>query len=203
MNSIAILCVIGSYLVGSVPFGLLLSRGSGIDIRSQGSKNIGATNVTRLLGKKRGALTLLCDLLKGIVPMVLASLLLRGAPQSEIFVGVCGLAAVLGHMFPLYLRFHGGKGVATSLGVFLFLQPLAVLGCVAVFVLSVRLSGFVSLGSLFGSISILLWLWLLNAPGWMLLLGACIVGLIWFKHYPNIQRLLKGQETSWKKQENS
>lgn len=199
MNATAIFSIFAAYLLGSVPFGLLLSRGSGIDIRTQGSKNIGATNVTRLLGKKIGAMTLAFDVLKGCAPMFLAALLVRDNPQRDLIVALCGAASVLGHMFPVYLRFKGGKGVATALGAFLYLAPLAVLGCLLVFVAAVYLSGFVSLGSLLGSASILLWLTLLHAPIWKLALAVFIVLMIWGKHYQNIGRLVRGTEKSWKK----
>ncbi|MDD2464623.1 MAG: glycerol-3-phosphate 1-O-acyltransferase PlsY [Desulfobulbus sp.] len=199
MNSIGILCIALSYFLGAIPFGLVLSMGSGIDIRSEGSKNIGATNVTRLLGKKIGALTLLCDLFKGYLPMFIAARLLQGTTGVELVIALCGAASVLGHMFPIYLGFKGGKGVATALGAFLYLAPLAVLGCLAVFIASVYFSGFVSLGSLLGSLSILLWLPLLQSPAWKLWLAAFIVAMIWGKHYQNIGRLLRGTEKSWKK----
>lgn len=199
MNSIGILCILCSYCIGSIPFGLVLSRGTGIDIRSEGSKNIGATNVTRLLGKKLGALTLLCDLLKGYLPMLIAASLLKGTASQHLVVALCGAAAVLGHMFPLYLRFKGGKGVATALGAFLYLAPWAVLGCLLVFVGLVYFSGFVSLGSLLGSLSILLWLPLLHAPQWKLWLAAFIVAMIWLKHAHNIGRLISGTEKTWKR----
>lgn len=201
MNITGILCILASYLLGAVPFGLLLTKGSGIDIRTQGSKNIGATNVARLLGKKKGFLTLVLDIFKGYTPMFLAALLVRDAPRPELIIALCGAASVLGHMFPVYLRFKGGKGVATALGAFLYLAPLAVLGCLSVFLLTVRLSGFVSLGSLLGSASILLWLVLLAADPWKLWLAAFIVLMIWIKHYQNIGRLLGGTEKSWKKKD--
>nr|WP_321465721.1 glycerol-3-phosphate 1-O-acyltransferase PlsY [uncultured Desulfobulbus sp.] len=199
MNILGILCVILSYLLGAIPFGLVLSRGSGIDIRTEGSKNIGATNVTRLLGKKMGTLTLLCDLLKGYLPMFIAARLVQGSSGEHLLIALCGAASVLGHMFPVYLGFKGGKGVATALGAFLYLAPLAVLGCLAVFIASVYFSGFVSLGSLLGSISILLWLPLLHAPSWKLGLAVFIVVMIWIKHYQNIGRLMRGTEKSWKR----
>jgi glycerol-3-phosphate acyltransferase PlsY len=199
MNSLAILCIVLSYLLGAIPFGLVLSRGSGIDIRTQGSKNIGATNVTRLLGKKMGALTLVLDVAKGYVPMFLVALLVQADPHRELIIALCGAASVLGHMFPVYLSFQGGKGVATALGAFLYLAPVAVLGCLLVFVASVYLSGFVSLGSLLGSASILLWLPLLQAPAWKMCLALFIVVMIWVKHHQNIGRLFKGTEKSWKR----
>jgi glycerol-3-phosphate acyltransferase PlsY len=199
MNTTGILCITASYLIGAIPFGLLLSRGSGIDIRSQGSKNIGATKVARLLGKKKGGLTLVFDVLKGYLPMFLTALIMHADPRRDLFIALCGAATVLGHMFPIYLRLKGGKGVATALGAFLYLAPVAVLGCLLVFVATVYLSGFVSLGSLLGSVSILLWLPLLEVPAWKLWLAAFIVLMIWSKHYQNIGRLLRGTEKTWKK----
>lgn len=192
-------CILGSYLIGAIPFGLLLSRSSGIDIRSEGSRNIGATNVARLLGKKMGALTLGCDMLKGYLPMCLAALLLDADPHRDLVIAACGAATVLGHMFPVYLRFKGGKGVATALGAFLYLAPLAALACLLVFVVCVLLSGYVSLGSLLGSASILVVLLVLQVPAWKFWLAAFIVLLIWLKHHQNIGRLLNGTEKSWQK----
>ena len=115
MSGFGLFSIILSYLVGSIPFGLLLSRKSGIDIRSQGSGNIGATNVTRLLGKKLGALTLLCDAGKGFLPIACLGFCTR----EPLVLRLADAATVLGHMFPVYLGFHGGKGVATALGLFL------------------------------------------------------------------------------------
>ena len=199
MNSTGIFCILISYLLGAIPFGLVVSRGSGIDIRTQGSKNIGATNVARLLGKKMGALTLVLDMLKGYAPMCLAAFFVQDQPRRDLIIALCGAASVLGHMFPAYLRFRGGKGVATALGAFLYLAPLAALGCLLLFVLTLKVSGYVSLGSLLGSASIVLWLFLLHAAGWKLWLAAFIVAMIWAKHYQNIERLLQGTEKSWKK----
>jgi len=199
MNIVAIFCILFSYGLGAIPFGLLLSRRSGIDIRSEGSRNIGATNVARVLGKKLGALTLVLDVLKGYLPMFVASILVQGDPHQVLIIALCGAAAVLGHMFPIYLRFRGGKGVATALGAFLYLAPPAVFGCLLVFLATVGLTGFVSLGSLLGSASMLLWLYLLKAPAWTLWLAAFIVLMIWVKHHQNITRLLSGTEKSWKK----
>lgn len=191
--------ILASYLVGAIPFGLLLSRGSGIDIRSQGSQNIGATNVSRLLGKKMGILTLLADIAKGFGPMFIAAQLLDDYSYKTAIIALCGAASVLGHMFPVYLGFKGGKGVATGLGVFLFMAPKAVLLCLAVFIAVVSWSGFVSLGSLLGSLSVVPAVWVLQEPSWKIILAAFVVVMIWIKHYQNIGRLLQGTEQSWKK----
>jgi acyl phosphate:glycerol-3-phosphate acyltransferase len=199
MNPVSCLFIVASYLVGAIPFGVLLSRRSGIDIRVAGSGNIGATNVTRLLGKKLGMLTLLADVAKGYLPMFVAARLLPDSTEKTAIIALCGAATVLGHMFPVYLGFKGGKGVATGLGVFLFLAPKAVLLCLVVFAAVVGLSGFVSLGSLLGSLAVIPGLWLLHEPGWKVVLASFVVLLIWYKHSQNITRLLRGTEKSWKK----
>lgn len=190
--------VIG-YLLGAVPFGLVVGRMAGIDIRTEGSRNIGATNVGRVLGKKLGFVTLLCDCLKGLLPMALAAYFLPEGQDRELSVALTGLMAVVGHMFPVYLKFRGGKGVATSLGVFLFLSPLAIAISLAVFVASVAISGFVSVGSLLSSALMPLWLYLLGASNTSILVAAAVGLLIWIKHHENIDRLRHGREKTWKK----
>jgi len=199
------LFVIISYLVGSVPTGLILSRATGVDIRKSGSGNIGATNVTRLLGKKLGALTLLGDVLKAVIPMLGAywylvhSGIAISAEELDIAVTLCGGAAFLGHLFPLYLKFKGGKGVATALGVFIVLEPLAVLISLCIFFAAVIISGFVAVGSLVVSALMTLWIWLLGGTPNHIFLAFFIAVLIWIKHLENISRLLAGTEKSWKK----
>jgi len=199
MSLTAVFLIVASYLIGAVPFGLLLSRSSGIDIRTQGSCNIGATNVARLLGKKMGILTLLLDVAKGFFPMFVTALIIGHGPGRNLLIALSGAATVLGHMYPVYLGFKGGKGVATGLGVFLYLAPLSVLFSLLLFIVAVALSGFVSLGSLLASAAIPLWLFLLGEATWKILLSIFIGCMIWFKHVPNIKRLLAGTEKSWKK----
>ncbi|MFT5702277.1 MAG: glycerol-3-phosphate acyltransferase PlsY [Desulforhopalus sp.] len=190
--------VIG-YLLGSIPFGLVIGKMVGSDVRKEGSQNIGATNVSRVLGKKLGFLTLVCDLLKAIVPMVLAAKILPESESKELIVVITGVMAVVGHMFPLYLKFQGGKGVATGLGVFLYLSPAAIGISLLVFLGSVALSGFVSVGSLLASGLIPLWLYLLGASKTSIIAASLVALLIWIKHHENIGRLIRGQEKSWKK----
>lgn len=187
------------YFLGSIPFGLLISRLAGVDVRQEGSKNIGATNVSRVLGKKLGLITLACDCLKGFLPMYLAARLLGDSGAKDLVVAVTGVMAVLGHMFPIYLKFRGGKGVATGLGVFLYLSPAAIGISLLVFIVSVFLSGFVSVGSLLASALVPLWLYLLGADNTTIVAGLIIALLIWIKHRENICRLLRGEEKSWKK----
>lgn len=194
-----IFLVAASYLLGAVPFGLLIGKMAGKDVRLEGSRNIGATNVSRLLGKKLGFVTLICDCLKGYVPMMLAARILEGQPQAVVLVPLCGVMAVVGHMFPVYLRFKGGKGVATGLGVFLYLSPLAILFSLGVFIGAVALSGFVSVGSLAASALMVVWLWLLGQSKITMVTAAAVAALIWLKHHENIGRLLRGEEKSWRK----
>jgi len=192
-----------SYLAGAVPFGLLFSRMAGKDVRKEGSGNIGATNVNRVLGKKLGLLTLVCDVAKGFFPVFLASIILPLDENWELFVGLCGLATVLGHMFPVYLGFKGGKGVATALGVFLFFSPMAIAIALAVFILVVVSSGFVSAGSLAAAGLIPFLIVFLGGSSSTFFCAAVIAMLIWIKHSSNIVRLKKGEEKSWKTKEST
>lgn len=193
-----ILFPIASYLIGSIPFGLLVGKLAGVDVRAAGSKNIGATNVNRLLGKKLGFITLILDCLKGFLPLFMASQFLPEGPNRELYVLGCGIMTVVGHMFPVYLGFKGGKGVATGLGVFLFLSPPAIGISLVVFVVTVASSGFVSAGSLLASGLFPLWLWLLGMPLSTIITGAIVALLIWVKHHENIGRLIRGEEKNWK-----
>ncbi len=188
-----------AYLLGSIPFALLIARPFGIDPRQHGSRNLGATNVARLLGKKWGLLTLLGDMGKGILPMILALKLFKGHPLQDWLVAGSGLAAFLGHLFPLYLRFRGGKGVATATGVFLVLCPKALLLSLAFFIAAVKISGFVSVGSLFASALMPLFIHFFCPNRAYQVFSLLMAILIWIKHKDNIRRLLRGEEKSWKK----
>jgi acyl phosphate:glycerol-3-phosphate acyltransferase len=193
------LLLAGSYLLGAIPFGLFVGRLAGVDVRSEGSKNIGATNVSRVLGKKFGVITLVCDMAKGFLPMLLASIFLPESETKSFMVPLCGVMAVIGHMFSVYLGFKGGKGVATGLGVFLFLSPVAIVMSLAVFILAVYFSGFVSVGSLLSSAVMPLWLWVFGGKGMAIFAAVVVALLIWIKHHENIGRLIRGEEKSWKK----
>lgn len=195
------LLVIGSYLLGSIPFGLVLGRVAGVDVRAAGSGNIGATNVARLVGKKLGSLTLVCDALKAILPMLAAGWLLENGGQRELWVALCGGAAFLGHLYPLYLRFRGGKGVATALGIFLYLAPAAALIDLLIFIGVVYNWGYVSLGSLTVALLMPGLVWLLSGSVSNTVLAFAIGVLIWVKHRDNIARLRKHEEKSWRKKE--
>ena len=177
------------YLCGTIPFGLILTKSAGLgDIRGIGSGNIGATNVLRTGNKKVAALTLICDTLKGTVPVVAMTYLF--GTQAGI---LAGLAAFFGHLFPLWLGFKGGKGVATNIGVLFGLYwPLGLIFLAVWLALafSLRMS---SLAALIASLLTPLWAWLLGRSD--LLLPAIIIGAaIWITHRANIARLLKGEE---------
>ena len=189
--TIDILIIIFAYLLGSIPTGLLLSRAlAGKDPRQQGSGNIGATNVMRTMGKALGVITLLGDVLKGIIPVVIALWL----EKEEFWVAGTGLAAFLGHCFPVYLRFKGGKGVATALGVFLPLAPIAVVLDIFFFAGVVATSRMVSMGSLLAAAAMPILIWLLGYPLPSVILGICVALLIIYRHRENIKRLLTGGE---------
>ncbi len=201
MTIILLAAFLLSYLTGAIPFGLLFSRMVGKDVREEGSGNIGATNVNRVLGKKLGLLTLLCDVAKGFLPVFVASLVLPMGENWGLFVGLCGLAAVLGHMYSPYLGFTGGKGVATALGVFLFFSPWAIAVALLVFVAVVGISGFVSAGSLVAA-GLIPFLLLMFGGGLATFACAAVIAvLIWVKHSANIGRLRRGEESSWKKKD--
>ena len=193
-----ILLPILGYLIGAIPFGLVIGKMVGVDVRTQGSRNIGATNVNRVLGKKLGVVTLICDCLKGFLPMYGAAMLLPESPNKELIVVLTGLMAILGHMFPVYLHFRGGKGVATGMGVFLYLSGPAILLSLIVFLVTVAVTGFVSAGSLAAAGLIPFWLYLLGASKITIGTAAVIALLIWGKHHENISRLAHGTEKSWR-----
>lgn len=192
-----------SYILGSIPFALLVALPRGIDPRKEGSKNPGATNVARLLGKKWGIITFLGDSLKGILALLIAFLFLDKIPYPKDFVlaGV-GFFAVLGHLFSFFLKFKGGKGVATTIGIFLILAPKAMLICLGIFLITVFLSNYVSLGSLLSTALLPLTIFLTGYPSEYILCSFILSILIWIKHKENIERLLKGKENTWKKSKN-
>jgi glycerol-3-phosphate acyltransferase PlsY len=198
--------VILAYLLGSIPFGYLLVRlRGGGDVRETGSGGTGATNVTRRAGKWAGLLTLLLDALKGAAAVLVARALMAGEVGAEWWVAAAAVAAVLGHVFPVWLRFRGGKGVATGLGVFVLLAPLALLCAVFAFVLIVWASRYVSLGSIVAAAILPFAVWTLGAVGEhepggtpVVLVAAVGAALIIFMHRANIERLLQGKENKLK-----
>jgi len=186
------LLLIFAYLMGSIPTGVILARAfSDVDPRTQGSRNIGATNVFRTAGKKLGVITLLGDILKGLIPVATA----RGSLDSYFWIGAVALVAFLGHLYPIFLKFKGGKGIATGLGVFLALSPLPAILSFVVFAAVVYKWRFISLGSLTATAAFPIFLALLN-PHRVYIPFAVIIGvLIFYRHRENIERLLSGKES--------
>jgi glycerol-3-phosphate acyltransferase PlsY len=194
MNKEALVIVALAYLVGSIPFGLILSKiFAKRDIRSAGSGNIGATNVMRVLGKKLGVLTLMFDILKGALFVILAEVV----THSEIWASLAGLAAFLGHLYPIYLKFRGGKGVATSVGIFLFLAPYALLVDIVIFLLVVYQTRYVSLGSIIAAALLPVILLVFSSSYVYVILAVIMGGFIILRHRDNIQRLKQGRETKF------
>jgi len=192
-----------SYLLGSIPFALLVALPQGVDPRKEGSKNPGATNVARLLGKKWGIITFIGDSSKGIFALLLAFFLFKNLPYpKELVLAGAGFFAVLGHLFSVFLKFKGGKGVATTIGIFLILTPKAMLLSLAIFFFAVLLSGYVSVGSLLATALLPLNIFIFGYPSEYIICSSILAILIWIKHKDNIKRLLRGEEKTWKKIKN-
>jgi glycerol-3-phosphate acyltransferase PlsY len=197
--ALLLVSIVFSYLLGAVPFGLMFSKlFSDVDVRTIGSGNIGATNVLRAAGKKAAVLTLLADALKGAIPI----LFVKSFFHDDTATVLSGAAAVLGHNFPIYLKFKGGKGVATSFGVVLAVAPLIGILCLLIWVLAAYIWGYSSLSAL---ISFAFYLGVtffaispLSKPYG--LLSLFIFGLIYYRHRENIKRLLAGTEPKIGKQ---
>lgn len=180
------------YLVAAIPTGVVLTRLMGLeDVRSKGSGNIGATNVYRVAGKLPGILTLIGDILKGLLPLLAVKHWLTPTPLQ---LGLAGVVAIVGHCYPVYLRFKGGKGVATALGIFLVLDPPALLGGCAVFLLAVALTRYISLGSVLAAATAPLLTILLHRPLPLVLCAGAIGALIIWRHRENLRRLWAGTE---------
>jgi glycerol-3-phosphate acyltransferase PlsY len=188
---------LAAYLLGSIPFGVLLTKmlGRG-DVRKSGSGNIGAANVVRVAGPAAGILTLVLDAAKGAAAVLLAERYTNG---SATWMTLAALAALVGHCFPVWLRFKGGKGVATALGVFTVLSPLAALAALTLFVLVVAYWRYVSLGSIFAAAAMPMLIYFLwappHAPPLIVTAGTFAASaLIVWKHEANVQRLVQGGE---------
>lgn len=196
MSMLYLIIAIIGYLLGSIPFGFVLVKlFRGEDVRSTGSGNIGATNVARTGSKRLAIATLALDALKGAVAVLAARALAPAGISPLPYMSIAALAAVLGHLFPVWLKFKGGKGVATALGVFLVLFPQAVMVSLAIFIITVLATRYVSLGSILAAIAFPVAAYFLGSPDWQTLLPACAIALlIVLKHHANIARLLSGTE---------
>jgi len=184
--------VVFAYFLGSVPFGLIIGRLAGKDIRKTGSGNIGATNVLRAAGKAAGVITLLLDVAKGYAAVAVAEQF--SSPHHALPL-ICGAAALVGHCFPIFLRLRGGKGVATGLGIFLGIAPFYVIFALGAFLAVVTLTRLVSAGSIAGALTMPIALWIGGASSARIGVAAAMAALIIAKHHANIARLMRGQES--------
>ncbi len=191
INIEGVLLIVGGYLAGSVPTGVILAKlFTTRDIRQEGSGNIGATNVYRVLGARLGLLTLVGDVLKGVIPVLLALIWLG----EDLWIAPVALLTFLGHLYPIFLKFRGGKGVATALGIFSVIAPLAVACSAGVFVLVAVIWRYVSLASLVASGLMPLFLGLTGYSSVYVGLGLIVGCLIFYRHKDNIKRLRGGVE---------
>ena len=186
----AVLLICAAYVCGSLPVGVWVGRWVGVDVRSSGSGNIGATNVARTAGGRAGLLTLLGDVGKGVIPATLARLLL-GDPW---LIALTGLAAVCGHLFSLFLRFSGGKGVATAFGVFIVLTPAAAALSAALFAVVGFSTRYVSVASMLAALALPVMAWVCGYPPPLVLAAAAVAAIIILRHRDNLSRLRRGEE---------
>ncbi|MGV3709417.1 MAG: glycerol-3-phosphate 1-O-acyltransferase PlsY [Gemmatimonas sp.] len=195
MTVAAALCVVAAYVIGSFPTALLVGKANGIDLRTVGSGNLGATNVLRNIGWKAGLIVYVTDMLKGVLPVVALPPLAhvdKASPWPVVF----GIAAIIGHVRPVFLLGKGGgKGVATASGVFLGLAPIAAGIAFVAFVITTAITKYVSLGSLVGSVALVAAMWVSErAITPLLIITACVAAFVFFTHRDNIRRLRSGTE---------
>lgn len=179
-----------SFLMGSIPVGLIIAKVKGVDLRKVGSGNIGATNVLRTMGKVPALITLAGDTLKGFIPVVISNYFLAGS----LHIGIIGIVAILGHDFSLFLRFRGGKGVATSIGVLLAYSPIVAILTVLLWIVVVFMSRYSSMGAIVSFILLPLNIYVFDYSYEKFVISIFITILLLFKHRGNIGRLLTGQE---------
>jgi len=191
----AYIAILLSYLLGSIPTAYLITKSvKGLDIRRFGSGNVGATNVIRVAGMKAGIATMLLDILKGVLAVTIIPIFVHIANPELIHIA-CGLAVVLGHNWPVFLKFHGGKGVAAGTGVLIGLVPVVFLSVVCIWAVSFIISKYISFASICAAFFLPAFLILYNKPLNYQILGIIIAVLIVIQHRGNIKRLLNGKET--------
>ena len=190
---ILLLALAIAYLMGAIPFGYLLVKlTTGADVRAAGSGNIGATNVLRTTGRAAGIATLLLDIAKGWLAVWIAAHLAKGDPW---WTSAAALAVMAGHAYPVFLKFRGGKAMASFIGAFLYLTPVALAAVLAVFVVAVAWTRYISLGSIIAAATFPLAVWLIQRPALPIVAAAFVAGaFIVYRHSSNIQRLQQGKE---------
>jgi glycerol-3-phosphate acyltransferase PlsY len=203
--------IIGSYLLGSIPFGLLIGKMNGIDVRKVGSCNIGATNVTRTVGKGWGKLCFFLDLMKGYIPVIVTKMLFKDCEVAEwqtlitMLPLIAGACSMLGHMFSIYLKFTGGKGVATGGGIILGLAPWTFIAAIIGWGIVFLVSRYVSLASIFAAASLAIFALIFRyfkieeVPYSSIIFFAVIGGISIYRHRANIKRLINGTENKFEK----
>ena len=201
-----ILVIIAGYILGSLPFSFWLGKFRGVDLRRVGSGNVGATNLARTVGTEWGLIAFVLDLGKGLIAVILAgyicNLLKTSGTSLSILKIIGGISSIIGHNWSMWIRFKGGKGVATSAGVFLGLAPVSLLLAMAVWLVVLVLFRYVSLASIIASISLPLWMWsgIGGKPALPIIIFSCIVSiLLIIRHRSNIKRLIQGRESKFKK----
>jgi glycerol-3-phosphate acyltransferase PlsY len=209
-QALPFILIVAAYLLGSIPFSFLVVKiVAGADIRAHGSRNVGATNVARNFGKMPGIVALLLDIAKGYAAVALARWIVNRPEwpyiadgthvtplySMSLWIALAALIAVLAHMYPVWLHFHGGKGVATATGAFLALSPIAIAAGMIVFLIVILATRFVSLASIVSAASIPVFLrFLVHAPFWTIIISTLIAVAIILKHHSNIARLAQGSE---------
>ena len=196
----SIFFIVAAYFLGSIPFGKVIAgKVAHINITKRGSGNIGATNVARELGVTWGLVTLLLDMFKGFIPVFLyAQYFSQTGVGHEMGLFSVGISALLGHQFSIFLKFRGGKGVATAVGIYLVISPLVCLLACLVFILTVYKWDFVSLGSMLSATTMPAFLALVGKSQILIIGSAIVAALICLKHADNIKRLFKGKERKWR-----
>ncbi|HEY0873249.1 MAG TPA: glycerol-3-phosphate 1-O-acyltransferase PlsY [Vicinamibacterales bacterium] len=182
--------IVLGYLAGSVPFAFLLARRRGIDVRVAGSGNVGAANVLRTTGPWRGVIVMALDMMKGMTAVAMAQLMSSGAGTASL----AGAAAIVGHIYPVWLRFHGGKGVAVAAGVFTMLTPVSAATAAAVFLAIAWTTRYISLASIAATLALPPAAWVLGSPQPVVLVAFGSAALILFRHRANWHRLRTGTE---------
>lgn len=211
MNTIAIraICLVIGYAFGNISPGVIFAKLKGVNLRNVGSGNVGSTNVSRALGFKMGLLTLFCDCMKSIIPAVISYYLFRNQVDGDIklFMSYAAFGAVMGHIFPVLMKFKGGKGIATSLGFLIIAEPLTLIGCIFVFFLSVLTTRYVSLGSLMCALvlpleGVVLAIYGMNGYSKAAGVELCVLFMIdalicAYKHKENLIRLINHNESKF------
>lgn len=207
INPLLYLLVPAAFVVGSIPFGILFTRGRGVDLRNTGSRNIGATNVLRSAGRMPALLTLVCDVLKGVAPVLICRVIIANTGRTaaidqalmpvagDLWLGITGLSAVAGHIFSVFLSFRGGKGVATGLGVTAVYSPLSVAVLLVIWLGVAVATRYSSLAAIAAFTSLPAVFLITGASGIKVFFGALLAILIVYRHKSNIRNLLAGTES--------